>query len=193
MVQKEQPGKHRARSHKRKTPAARPEEEQAPEPQPHLTDSEVDRIGKISDDALFLTRQEQACVHISMEESREKAAVRLGWTIEQVMECLRQPHVKLYAIEYREKFMAHLARKRAASLNKVGVNSTSVQERLMELAQMAPEQTKGTIDGQVKALSALANILGLTKDDPLKGKSDEELLAIVNGARDKAAGKTAIQ
>jgi hypothetical protein len=166
----------------------RPEEQQAPEPEPSLTAKERENIDKVAFDTLFLTREEQACVHLSMEESREKAAVRLGWTLAQVMGCLAQPHVKLYAIEYRAVFMNVLARRRAASLLKVGVTRSSVQERLMDIAMMDPDRTKGSVDGQVKALTQLANILGMTKDDPLKDKTDEELMNIVNGVREKTSG-----
>ena len=161
-----------------------------PEPVPHLTDAEMEKIDEIADDALFLTREEQAAVHLSMEESREKAAGRLGWTMKQLLDCLKQPHVKLYAMEYREIFMKRLARSRAESLKRVGVNPTAVLERTMQLAQMDPSETNRRIDGQVKALTLLASVLGMTqKDDPLKNKTEEELMEIVNGTRAKAAGQ----
>lgn len=191
MVQEDDKPKKRDR--KRKTPAPRPEAEQTPEPHPHLTPSEMDKIGKVADDALFLTREEQACVHLSMEESREKAAMRLGWSMKQVLDCLAQPHVKLYAIEYRETFMRSLAQNRVRSLGKVGVNRANLQSRLMELAMMDPRQTGGKIDGQVKACAELASILGLKdKNDPLRDKSDEELQEIVDRARGTEPKKPAV-
>lgn len=188
MVQEDKPEKPRRKYKVR----PRPEGEQEPEPVPHLTETEKKKLDAVSDDSLFLTMDERACVHISMEESREKAAIRLGWTIEQVLDCLKQPHVKMYAIEYQQQFMKSLASNRIKALTKVGINRTAIQERLMQLANLQPSETKGSIEGQVKALTQLANILGLTsKDDDLKDKTDEELQAIVNRANN--AAKSTVQ
>jgi len=125
-----------------------------------------------------------------MKKNREAAALRLGWSIKEVLNCLKQPHVKLYAIEFRERFIKTMAQMEVAALKKTGITRSSIESRLMDLALMDPEQTKGSIDGQVKALQALGNIIGLTKDDPLERKSDEELMDLVMSAREKATGKT---
>lgn len=186
MVQNDIPAEEEKPRRRRSGPKPRPESEQAPEPTPALNERERERIAQIADDALFLTRDEQACVHLCMEESREAAAVRLKWPLSQVVACLRQPHVKLYAIEYRETFMKRLAKKRADSLSRVGVSRASVQERLMQIAMMEPAETRGSVDAQVKALTQLSNILGMTKDDPLKDKSDAELMEIVERGRSNA-------
>lgn len=169
--------------------AARPENKRVPEPAPKLTDKEKEKLDRIADDALFLSQDEIACVHLAMKKNREAAANRLGWTIEQVLHCLKQPHVKLYAIEYREKFIKTMAQKEASELRKVGISRETIMERLMSIAQLDPADTKGSVDGQVKALQALGAMVGLGKGDPLGDKSDEELLSIVNSARDKSAGK----
>lgn len=123
-----------------------------------------------------------------MKLSREAAATRLGWKLAQVRKTLELPHVKLYAIQYREKFISVMVNREITSLVRQGITRNTIQQRLMDLAMLTPEQTKGSIDGQVKALSELANQLGIKKDDPLADKTDEELKAIV--AEGAKASKT---
>jgi hypothetical protein len=164
-------------------PRVRPEGERAPEPAPKLTDEDKAVIDAMSDDELFLTRPELDCVHISFRTDRESAARSLGWTLKKVKECLNKPHVKLYAIRFREDFIKEMVRREVTNSRKKGLTPTTVQERLMEIAMMPPSDTKGSVEGQVKALQELAAHLGLKKDDPLAGKTTEELQAIVNGAK----------
>lgn len=150
---------------------------------------------EMADDVLFPTREEQACVHLCIEKSKGEAARVLGWPLKTVMATLRQPHVKLYAIEYRSIYVKELARVRNLSLNKVVVTRESILARLMEIAQMDPALTRGSTDGQVKALRILSEIHGFMKDDPLLGKTDEELEEIVKQGYLKGFGKkdTSIQ
>lgn len=157
----------------------RPVEKRSPEPTPKLTDEDKEKLSGISEDQLFLTNDELTCVHISMKQNREAAAKRLGWELKKVRHVLDQPHVKLYAIQYRDKFITVMVNKEIASLTRQGITPLSIQTRLMDLAQLSPEQTKGSIDGQVKALAELAAQLGMKEKDPLANKSVEELEAIV--------------
>jgi len=150
-----------------------------------LTAAELKRVEKIKTDALFITHEQKACVHLSMEVGRDEAAKKLGWTPQQVNKCLKLPHVKLYALKYSEIFMKHMAQHRVNSLRKVGVTRDSVNARLMEIALMSPDETKNNVLGQVKALEQLSSNVGLGRPDPLGEKTDEELEAIVKGAQAK--------
>jgi hypothetical protein len=167
----------------------RPANKRQPEPTPTLSEADKEALSVINGDELFLTNDELTCVHISMKTSREEAAKRLNWALAKVRKTLEQPHVKLYAIQYREKFISVMVNKEITQLVRQGITPTSVQQRLMDLAMLPPDATKGSIDGQVKALTELSNHLGLKKDDPLGDKSEEELKAIV-AAGAKQVNKT---
>lgn len=142
---------------------------------------------ELDETVLFLTGDERACVHISIRDSRETAASRLNWTNKQVNDCLNRPHVKAYALRFSERCLAMHAEKEVTADRARGVSPANIQKRLMDIAMMSPSETKGSVDGQVKALQELAAQLGLKKDDPLTGKSIEELEEI----RDRGLKKTA--
>lgn len=152
-----------------------------PEQTPELTEADQVKLDSMTEDELFLTRNELDCVHISFRTDRETAAQRLGWSLKKVKECLAKPHVKLYAIHFREDFIKEFVRREVTDSRRKGISPMSVQQRLMDIAMMPPTDTKGSVDGQVKALQELSAHLGLKKDDPLAGKSQEELEAIANG------------
>lgn len=158
-----------------------------PEETPKLTEEDHAVIAGTPDEELFLTAKELDCVHISFRDDREAAARSLGWPLKKVKETLAMPHVKLYAIRFRDDFIKEMVRREVTRSRKKGITPGSVQERLMEIAMMPPADTKGSVDGQVKALQELAGHLGLKKDDPLTGKSTEELQAIVAGAKPSSA------
>lgn len=159
--------------------SARPESKRSPEPTPKLSEEEKAALEGMSEDELFLSRPELECVHISFRQDRETAAKRLGWPLKRVKETLNKPHVKLYAIRFREDFIKEFVRQEVATSRKKGVSRDTVQERLMAIAMMPPNETKGSVDGQVKALQELSAQLGLKKEDGLEDKTPEELAAIV--------------
>lgn len=131
----------------------------------------------------LLTVQERACAHLAAEYSPEAAGEALGLSPSAVKEILDRPRVRLYLQACDEKFIEKLATAKVRALKKVGITAAAIEERLMQLAQMDPEDTRGNIDGQVKALRTLAEIHGLLDDnDPLKGKSKADLEAIIKGA-----------
>lgn len=168
-------------------PSNRPESKRAPEPTPKLTEEDKAAIADMTDDDLFLSRQELECVHISFRLSREEAARRLGWPLKKVKDTLNKPHVKMYAIKFREDFIKEFVSREVTDSRKKGVSPATVQARLMEIAMMPPTETKGSVDGQVKALQELSAHLGLKKDDDLNDKSPEELEEIVRQESEKLA------
>lgn len=93
------------------------------------------------------------------------------------------------SLNNRTVFMRDMARMRALSIKPVSVTKETIRARLMELAQTDPRETRGSLDGQVKALRALADINGLTKDDPLCDKTDDELMQMVMNAAEKIGKK----
>lgn len=162
------------------TPKTKRQRANKPALQPTLDEETIE---KAVEDEVFLTKSEMNCVNLAMEDSIESAASQLGWSLKEVRECLKRPHVRLYAMEVRNELIKRVAQEKGRRWRKKGISPVSVQERLMEIAMMPPNETKGSVDGQVKALQELASHLGLKKDDPLTGKTEEELKAIVAGAR----------
>jgi hypothetical protein len=133
-----------------------------------------------------LTLDERACVHLAVEYSEEHAATTLGWELDAVHSVLARTHVRRYVERAEDAFLEKLASSKLRVLKKIGINSAAVEQRLMELAQMDPEETRGSIEGQVKALRTLAEILGmLDNDDPLKNKTREEMQQIIVEASTK--------
>lgn len=167
----------------------RPVSKRAPEPTPKLTDAEKAALAEMSDDELFLSRPELECVHISFRKDRETAAAQLGWPLKKVRETLNKPHVKMYAIRFRDDFIKEFVAREVTDSRKKNVSPVSIQARLMEIAMMPPSETKGSVDGQVKALQELSAQLGLKKDDGLEGKTPEELEEIVRQENEKLASK----
>lgn len=158
---------------------------------PELNEEELAKLDAIREEALFLSRDDQTCVHLCMEQSVEAAAKALGWSAKKVRGCISRPAVKLYALEYRDKFLTIMAQKRANTLTRVGCTREAIIGRYMELGLMEPDRTKGTIDGQVKALQAASALAGFTKDDPLEGKTDQELEDMVGRVRLRSRNRTA--
>lgn len=134
----------------------------------------------VEHDCSMLTVEEKACVLISIEKDPESAAIKLNMTLEEVQAIMASPAVKVYLSKLQEKEMTELARLKVRKYRQIGLSRGRIEERLMELAMLDPSETKGNVDGQVKALAVLADKFGYAKaEDPLAGKSPDELKAIV--------------
>lgn len=136
--------------------------------------------------ASLLRLDEIACFNLATEYSPEEAAARLGWPLKEVYACLARPAVRRFAQKVQDGLIAEYAKSKFRVQKKVGVTASTVLARTMELAMMDPSETKGRIDGQVKATALLMKHLGMLdgSDDPLKGKSEEEIKELVrNGAK----------
>jgi hypothetical protein len=169
------------------------------QPSPKVTEAEAPgseggkrkkRTPKIVSPDLCLSRDEQAAVHLVAEIGAERASIELGWRYGDLVDCLNQPHVQTYMLEYRNAFIKQMARRRAVSLVKKGITRDGILERAMELASIDPADTRGSVDGQVKALKLCSDIMGLSGDDPLAKKTDEELEAIVAEANSEKLNRT---
>jgi hypothetical protein len=136
--------------------------------------------------ARALTMEELACAHLCVEYSPEHAAGTLAWDLAAVREVWNRPAVQRYVMESQTVFLHKLASKKIRLLEKVGVTASNIEQRLMQIAMMDPDETKGNVDGQVKALRTLAEMLHLLEaGDPLKGKTPEQMKAMVQQASAK--------
>jgi hypothetical protein len=110
----------------------------------------------------------------------ETAALRLGWTVEKVEAELRKPECAFTIKMARDMLFRDIVKSKVRALRKISIDRKSIEERLMELAHMDPSETKGSIEGQVKALKTLGDLFGHSREaDPLKDKSTDELQDLV--------------
>jgi hypothetical protein len=124
---------------------------------------------------------ETAFAHLVIRgKSAPDAAEELGLAREDGPRYYARKAVQQYLAEYRSVFLQQMAAYEARELVKRKITRETVAARYMELADMPPEMTKGSIDGQVEALKAVSELLGM-KFDPAKipgllsGMTDEQL------------------
>jgi hypothetical protein len=138
---------------------------------------------EIEQECLLLTTMEKAIALLLSEQEKpdyELIAAKLHTTIAEVSAIVDSAPMKLYLQKLQDKELIELARLKVRKYRQLGINRGSIEARLMDLAMMDPSETKGNIDGQVKALAALADKFGYAnKEDPLAGKSPAELEAIL--------------
>jgi hypothetical protein len=75
---------------------------------------------------------------------------------------------------------ADLSRRAAEEHHQQSIGREKVLTRLWEIANLSPEVTRNSISGQVKALSMIVAIEGLTPDHRSKGKQSAEPLPKAN-------------
>lgn len=142
-------------------------------------------------DCLALTEIEQACAIICVEKDKETAAIQLHMSLTEVNEIMESAPVRLYLQKLQAQTIKELAKVKVRVMRKVGICRAALEQRLMELANLDPEKTKGSIDGQVKALRTLAEMFGYAKEqDPLANKTPDELRQIVSQGAKLIDGKT---
>jgi hypothetical protein len=72
-----------------------------------------------------------------------------------------KPRVQAYMLEHRALMQQQLIQQQAESLRRFNLGREQVLARLWEIANLAPEMTRGSITAQVKALSMIVAIEGL--------------------------------
>jgi hypothetical protein len=161
-------------------PKARPEGKRKPAKTLPLRQQDEENIEEVEHKAELLTLDQLGCILMAIQWSPEAAAERLGWTLKKVDETLRLPQSRYISKKTTDKIIDKIANAQVNAMKKVGISRGVIEARLMELAMMDPSDTKGDIAGQVKAATALAEKFGYAKkEDPLEGKSKEELEGIV--------------
>ncbi len=66
-----------------------------------------------------------------------------------------KPRVRAYMLEHRAAVKQDLVQKEAEGLHRLNLDREQVLERLWEIANLSPEMTRGSVTGQVKALSMI--------------------------------------
>jgi hypothetical protein len=75
-----------------------------------------------------------------------------------------KPRVRAYMLEHRAAVQQQLVEQDTDGLRRLHLSRDQVLARLWELAHLSPEITRGSISGQVKALSMIIAIEGLIPD-----------------------------
>jgi hypothetical protein len=164
----------------RPSDSLRPTGKRKPEKLRPLKKQDQKNLARVEDDCLALTVIEKACAVICIEKDKESAAIELNMSMVEVQEIMDSAPVRLFLKKLQAEEITQMARVKIRTLRKVKICKGTIEQRLMELANMDPEKTKGTIDGQVKALSTLATRFGYGGEkDPTEDMTPEELQQLV--------------
>ena len=110
-----------------------------------------------------ITDQEMAFAHLvlsgTMTDRRAAEAVGLNPESASYIKC--KPRVRTYMAEHRAAVEEKLVDQEAENLRKLNITRDKILERLWELAHLSHTETRGNINGQIKALSMIASITGL--------------------------------
>jgi hypothetical protein len=75
-----------------------------------------------------------------------------------------KPRVRAYMLEHRAAVQQQLVQQEAEGLHRLNLDREQVLSRLWEIANLSPEMTRGSITGQVKALSMIVAMQNLIPD-----------------------------
>ena len=113
-----------------------------------------------------ITDQEMAFAHLVLSGTMTDryAAETAGLNPETAAYTKAKPRVRDYMTEYRAAVKEKLIDQEVEALRKLTPSRDQVLNRLWELAALSHEQTRGSIAGQVKALSMISAIEGYIPD-----------------------------
>jgi hypothetical protein len=75
-----------------------------------------------------------------------------------------KPRVRAYMLEHRAAVQQQLVQQEAEGLRRLNLDRERVLDRLWEIADLSPEMTRGSITGQVKALSMIVAMQNFIPD-----------------------------
>ena len=110
-----------------------------------------------------ITDQEMAFAHLILSGTMNdrRAAEAVGLNPDSAAYTKSKPRVRDYMIEHRAAVRERLVDQEAEGLRQLNLGRDQILARLWELANLSPEVTRGTIAGQIKALSMIVAIEGL--------------------------------
>ncbi|MEA2260256.1 MAG: hypothetical protein QOJ51_3081 [Acidobacteriaceae bacterium] len=113
-----------------------------------------------------ITDQEMAFAHLIMSGTMNdrRAAEAVGLNPETAAYTKSKPRVRAYMNEHRAAVREKLVDQEAEGLRKLNFGRAQILARLWELATLSPEATRGSIAGQIKAMSMIVAIEGLIPD-----------------------------
>ena len=110
-----------------------------------------------------ITNQEIAFVHLILAGTMNdrRAAKAAGLNPDSAAYIKAKPRVQAYMIEHRAAVEEKLVDQEVDGLRKLSLSRDQILTRLWELATLNPEATRGSISGQVKAMSMIVALEGL--------------------------------
>ena len=109
---------------------------------------------KVSDP---ITDQEIAFARLVLSGATtdRQAAEAVGLNPDSAAYTKSKPRVRAYMLEHRAAVQQQLVQQEADGLRRLNLDREKVLDRLWEIANLSPEMTRGSITGQVKALSMI--------------------------------------
>jgi hypothetical protein len=113
-----------------------------------------------------ITDQEMAyaLLILSGNMTDRQAAEAVGLNPDTAAYTKAKPRVRAYMIEHRAAVREKLVDQEADGLRKLNIGRDQILDRLWELAALSHEATRGSIAGQIKALTMIIAIEGLIPD-----------------------------
>ena len=110
-----------------------------------------------------ITDQELAFAHLVLSGTMtdRQAAEAAGFNPDTAAYTKAKPRVRDYMIEHRNAVREKLVEKEVEGLRKLNLGRDQVLARLWELANLSHEVTRGSIAGQIKAVSLIVAMEGL--------------------------------
>jgi hypothetical protein len=113
-----------------------------------------------------ITDQEMAFAHLILSGTMNdrRAAEAVGLNPDTAAYTKSKPRVRTYMIEHRAAVREKLVDREAQGLRKLNLGRDQILDRLWELANLSSEATRGSIAGQIKAITMIVAIEGLIPD-----------------------------
>jgi hypothetical protein len=93
-----------------------------------------------------------------------QAAEAVGLNPDSAAYTKSKPRVRAYMLEHRAAVQQQLVQQEAEGLHRLNLDREQVLARLWEIANLSPEMTRGSITGQVKALSMIVAMQNFIPD-----------------------------
>ena len=118
-----------------------------------------------------ITDQEMAFAHLILSGTMNdrRAAEAVGLNPDTAAYTKAKPRVRDYMIEHRAAVREKLVDQEAEGLRSLNLGRDQILTRLWELANLSSEATRGSITGQVKALSMIVAIESLIPSGSMNG------------------------
>jgi hypothetical protein len=129
-----------------------------------------------------ITGQEIAFAHLILSGTMtdRRAAEAAGLNPETAAYTKSKPRVRAYMIEHRAAVREKLVDQESDGLRKLNLGRDQILARLWELANLSHEVTRGTIAGQIRALSMIVAIEGLIPDRRLSPSGTQPAAPPIN-------------
>jgi hypothetical protein len=118
---------------------------------------------KVSDP---ITDQEIAFARLVLSGAMtdRRAAEAVGLNPDSAAYTKSKPRVRAYMLEHRAAVQQQLVQQEADGLHRLNLDREQVLARLWEIANLSPEMTRGSVTGQVKALSMIVAMQNFIPD-----------------------------